>query len=791
MSSESPVWLSVSRNAFADGDSGPSVVGGVYGEKLIRSKRQKKRQYFAQDEVQGLRHLPRHLIQTIFTQAATDSDYTRYSIITVCKSWRDLALTTPALWSRIGISNYPNWYSSLTLRVLGNTGVIDYDACPTFRIRLDCVDSGQLVDLISKAPPERWESLHLVIGITGPSANMVYDLFCGRSFPKLQELRIEETGSNAMEGMGSLQRGFGDPYEPLYDCISFNTTQEFKTLYINADLLSTASQFGFFGQKVSSIGGSPQFIRDALLSSSGSSEWREASKLGANIAIRKYHYSHIVSLNLHTWDPDTIEKLSLPNLLYLRVDHCQLSDNQEYCNVEDCRPAILLPTVIKLTLTSHSLNVLAQVCTGSLENLVVEEIAGRMFDGCWPVPKAKPAPARHRQTGFAIDHHAIPGGNSQAIPANNRVAPLDLLGGSTSLNPTPYHLPSGSWTNEPPNWGPRNLWDNSAPVPAPYPTSQNQPWSGEDTVSEEEDRNPQASTSTVQEHERLFTLQADKWSSMYVDTVVLHIPVGIIPLVDFLRQSMALRKLVLTVPYNRPEEELTSWKQELVERLTDRSYVIPPGHRIPYRPFFCCPQLEELTLLMQGTYFEGAWEKELRQIMTQRGYQQETQDGVPPGRLRSIICRWKNDSRKIELVQSEQPVASKDSPSGKSTHEQPSEESTSDVRSPQAENPLDMEKDTDMSDTSDVESSFSQIQNGPVPSTSSEWETASNVSSLDPPETVNWSTSSEYEVVTGAETASSPSLASASLTEDSEDYDSAREGARRRVTNYNTDDEDW
>ncbi|KAG8834663.1 hypothetical protein FRC18_001652, partial [Serendipita sp. 400] len=745
MSSKSPVWLSVSRNAFADGEGLPSLVGGVLEAQPGSPK---KPHYYAQDEIQGLRPLPRHLIQTIFIQASTDSNYTRYSLLNTCKSWRTIALTTPPLWSRIELSDGGSWYSSITLHVLGSGGVIDYEACPTFDIRLECVDSGQLVELIAKAPPERWQSLHLIIGNTGPSANMVYDLFCGRSFPKLRELRIEERRGNSI-AMSS------DPYEPLYDCISFNTTEEFKTLYINADFLSTASQFGFFGQRVASIGGSAQFIRDALLSSSGSSEWRQASKLGANVAIRKYHYSHIVSLDLHTWDADTIEKLSLPNLLYLRVEHCQLSDCRGFRNVDDCRPAILLPTVIKLTLTSHSLNVLAQVCVGSLENLVVEELKVDKDDGCLPSEKSTSAAITGNSLSSVTPRDVLVVPSSSSMPYNNDI-PL-------WTSPQPIRLVN--YRDNPPRTPLRSNWGSNY------------------EIREDEDHfqqsmlPPPPPPPSKPQYEHLFTLQGDKWSCMYIDTAVLSVSLDIVSLVDFLRQSMALRKLVVTVPHNRPAEDIIQWRQELVERLTDRSYVFPLGQKYPQRPFLCCPQLEELTLSMQVPYVEGDWEKDLRQLMAQRGDKQEpskTQDGFPSGRLRSVVCRWKGYSQKVQSVPSEVSTTRNEActsgdymalESESESDPQPIDGSiavTPSSHSPQASH-SELENDMDTPDASDTESSTNQTDSRPPTSASvSEWETASSVGSQDPPETLNWSSSSEYEVVTGTGAVSSPSLASAS-----------------------------
>ncbi|KAG8768256.1 hypothetical protein FRC15_005244 [Serendipita sp. 397] len=310
------------------------------------------------------------------------------------------------------------------------------------------------------------------------------------------------------------------------------------------------------------------------------------------------------------------------------------------------------------------------------------------------------------------------------------------------------------------------------------------------------------------QHEHLFTLQGDKWSCMYIDTAVLSVSLDIVSLVDFLRQSMALRKLAVTVPHNRPAEDIIQWRQELVERLTDRGYVFPLGQKYPQRPFLCCPQLEELTLSMQVPYVEGDWEKDLRQLMAQRGDKQEpskTQDGFPSGRLRSVVCRWKGYSQKVQSVPSEVSTTRNEactsgdymaleSESESESDPQPIDGSiavTPSSHSPQASH-SELENEMDTPDASDTESSTNQTDSRPPTSASvSEWETASSVGSQDPPETLNWSSSSEYEVVTGTGAVSSPSLASASLTEDSEDYDSAREGGVRRVTNYNTDDDDW
>lgn len=793
MQTSRSAWLSVSQNNFDNCPGVPQVTRRPFdrsrGDIAFHAST-----HYSPGEIQGLRQLPRALVETIFILATAESNFTRNALIDVCTSWREIALGIPALWSRIKIGVHAMLHDSLPLYM--PEGVGEPVAPDAFHIHLASPGPGQLFDLVLKAPPECWESLHITLGEEDPSPSFIEDIFVERQFPNLRELVIDEEPLNN-EGMYDLNIK-RDPYTSLYQSLCFTTTHRFKTININADIRGEASAYGLFGHAMSNVGGSIPFIRTALLAAAGSSEWRMASSLTSNISVRKYHYSHIVSLDLHSWDADVVEKLSLPNLLYLRVEHCHLERDQTFRKVDDCRPALLMPTVVQLRLTSHSLTMLSQICAGNLELLIIEDKKGMdRFDGCLPASvQTQPTPP-------------LPTIPTRAGPRPRRVTgwnPVEGEGTSTFTVHSQEMIgssPAAPWPNLP-----------NYPTRDRFPYRELQPRGSGMTPNSVVDVSNYSTTSRpyipfekLASNTHLGTFQVDKWSVLNIETATFRVPLEIQSLLEFLRNARSLRRLTVTVPSFLPPDGLKEWKREFVERMMDRQYIFPLGQRYPDRPLFCCPQLEELTLLIDGVWIDGEWTTELKNLMAERGYHnavtgENEKLGRGEGHLRSIVCHWSQDPWLVKAhfppptysthqVQSEGPqrrsCASEESSYYEQSRHAEQLEAYDGITDLQ---PVDNYIPPALPLSPDCPPSLPLSSDSPPPLSLSSGgiETASEHSQemQDLPEMVVWS-SSEFEVLSDSDFSHvGGTLSRAEITDDSEDYVMAREGE------VDTDsDEDW
>ena len=223
----------------------------------------------------------------------------------------------------------------------------------TVDITLSSPTSVQLYELVGLAPTIQWESLHIILNEPDVDPSVVETIFTGANFSNLKTLRVEEKRDETAFGQ--------DPYGSLYDAI-FLTATKLQNLYVDSDLKALAQQYGLFGQHVTSIGGSTCFVANAIPINPDTDA-----------------YSAITRLSLYRWDVDTVKDLTLPNLRFLKVDHC-LHDV-----ATQVQPSVILPSLLWVHLTVHSLPVLSQLCAGGLESLTVDSDEGdwhTTLDGC-------------------------------------------------------------------------------------------------------------------------------------------------------------------------------------------------------------------------------------------------------------------------------------------------------------------------------------------------------------------------------------------------------------------------
>lgn len=366
MSSNCPLWISINKNTYNPNGGTPVISRGM-NESVVRSPNSirvlvnsdstivKQHSYYDQttDEVTGLRGLSSALVKQIFLLAARESSYTRWQLPQVCRTWRELALGLSQLWSRLFISHHSTSYDRGVFNIQDSR--LRYWNTSS-HICLSSPSITQLYDLVGYTATNQWESLHIILEEPDVDITTVETIFTGASFNNLKYLRIEEKPNSLDFGL--------DPYAALYDAI-FLTATKLQSLYVNSDLKAVAQQYGLFGQRITDLGGSAGFISSALpLTPDGDA------------------YSHITRLSLYRWDFEVVKNLTLPGLQYLHVDHCSHEEANR------TQASVILPSLLEIHLTAHSLPVLSSICAGGLEALVIEQNDFDKWysniDGCLP-----------------------------------------------------------------------------------------------------------------------------------------------------------------------------------------------------------------------------------------------------------------------------------------------------------------------------------------------------------------------------------------------------------------------
>lgn len=344
MSSNCPLWISIDKNNYNPNGDTPVISRGI-NERLKMPHYDK-----STDVAKGLRGLPSAVVEQIFLLAAHESAYTRWNLVQVCSSWRKLAIELSELWTQLHISQHNMAYDRAVFA--HNSSHLRYWK-NLVHVCLASPTSVQLYELVGMAATTQWESLHIILQFPDIDVETVETIFTGASFPNLATLRIEE--KNVVDDFGQ------DPYSTLYDSIVF-TAMKLQNVYINSDLKGIAPQYGLFGQRIKSIGGSTTFVGSALPGTAG---------------------ADITQLSLHRWEFDVIQGLTIPSLRYLYVEHCR------HDNTNQGRPTIILPSLREIRLTTHSLPVLSQICAGGLEILIIEQNKFDLWetrvDGCLPL----------------------------------------------------------------------------------------------------------------------------------------------------------------------------------------------------------------------------------------------------------------------------------------------------------------------------------------------------------------------------------------------------------------------
>lgn len=164
-----------------------------------------------------------------------------------------------------------------------------------------------------------------------------------------------------------------DRYGALYDAIAI-TGVKLKVLDIDADVSGVARQYGLFGQRVMSVGGSSSYIRTAV----------PVYDTGTT-------YSHIHQLILQSWDGILEEVIGcLPQLGYLQVEHYPDGHEIDHSSLVSAIQndgtsglTLLLPSITEIRLTNHSAALLSRICAAGLTAISINEHDGSC-NGCLP-----------------------------------------------------------------------------------------------------------------------------------------------------------------------------------------------------------------------------------------------------------------------------------------------------------------------------------------------------------------------------------------------------------------------